>query len=101
MKRLGSSILLLASALLVNCETYDAPPAPFIEGGEDGVLEDPSAPLIISFAEPVDPETVAVKVIRFDTDVEGKVESSVHRSDIELRIEDSDATWTLDISPCD
>jgi hypothetical protein len=73
MKRLGSSILLLSAALHVGCVVYDAPPAPYIEGGEDGVLEDPKAPLVISFAESVDPSTVDVKVIRLVTDVEGNL----------------------------
>ena len=86
MKRLGSSILLLASALLVNCETYNAPPAPYIEGGEDGVLEDPAAPLIIGFGEPVDPDTVDVKVIRLVTDVEGNLADEVPNPETELSI---------------
>jgi len=76
MSRLGSSILLLAlsAAFSLGCgETYDAPPTPFIEGAEDGVLEDPKAPLVVSFAEPVDPATISVKVIRVVTDIEGNL----------------------------
>jgi hypothetical protein len=75
MSRLGSSILLLSlsAALSLGCETYDAPPAPFIEGGENGVLEDPKAPLVVAFAEPVDPATINIKLIRLATDIEGNL----------------------------
>jgi hypothetical protein len=75
MSRLGSSILLLSllAAMPLGCETYDAPPAPIIEGGEDGVLEDPKAPLVVCFAEPVDPATINVKIIRLVTDREGNL----------------------------
>lgn len=71
--RLASSILLLSSVLTAGCDVYDAPPTPTIVGAEDGVLEDPKAPLLVSFAEPVDPATINVKVIRLVTDVEGNL----------------------------
>ncbi len=71
--RFASSILLLSSMLAVGCDVYDAPPTPALVGAEDGVLEDPKAPLVVSFAEPVDPATISVKVIRLVTDVEGNL----------------------------
>jgi len=88
MSRLGSSILFfsLASALVMGCETYDAPPAPSIEGGEDGVLEDPKAPLVLSFAEPVDPATIKVKIIRVATDIEGNLGDEDSDSATELNV---------------
>ena len=88
MSRLGSSILLfaLSSAMLVGCETYDAPPSPSIEGGEDGVLEDPKAPLVVSFAEPVDPATINIKLIRVVTDIEGNLGDEDSSADTDLNI---------------
>jgi hypothetical protein len=84
MVRLGSSVVLLASALALGCDYYDAPPTPSIEGGEDGVLEDPKSPLVISFAESVDPATIAVKVIRLVTDVEGNLGDEDQDSETDL-----------------
>lgn len=88
MSRLGSSLLLLSlsAALGLGCETYDAPPAPFIEGAQDGVLEDPKAPLVLSFAEPVDPATINIKLIRVVTDIEGNLADEVSNPATELNI---------------
>lgn len=87
MTRLCSTIFVLSAALLTGCgELYDAPPAPFIEGAEDGTLDDPNAPIILSFAEPVDPTTIDIKVIRAATDIEGN-----------LADEDEDLTNELDV----
>ncbi len=88
MSRLGSSILFLAlsSGMLMGCETYDAPPTPTIEGGEDGVLEDPKAPLVISFGEPVDPATINIKLIRVVTDIEGNLGDEDTSVDTDLNI---------------
>lgn len=88
MSRLGFSIVLLSlsAALSLGCETYDSPPAPFIEGGEDGVLEDPKAPLVVSFNEPVDPATINIKLIRLVTDVEGNLgdEDASEETDLDI-----------------
>ncbi|MRG91001.1 Ig-like domain-containing protein [Polyangium spumosum] len=74
MRRLPLSLLLLSlAAPLAGCELYDGPPQPRIVGAEDGSLEDATAPLVLAFSEPVDPATLEVKVIRFETDVEGNL----------------------------
>lgn len=80
MMRLASSIVLLTAAMALGslgCDYYDAPPTPYVEGGEDGVLEDPKAPLVISFSESVDPKTIAIKIIRLVTDTEGNLADEV------------------------
>lgn len=86
MMRLASSIVLFCAAMAIGCDYYDSPPTPFIEGGEDGVLEDPKAPLVISFSESVDPKTIAIKVIRLVTDVEGNLVDEVPNPDPEASL---------------
>lgn len=88
MSRLGSSILTLSllAAMPLGCELYDAPPTPAIEGAEDGVLEDPKAPLVVSFAEPVDPATINIKLIRVVTDIEGNLGDEDTSADTELNV---------------
>jgi len=93
MKRLAISIALLSAAMALGCDYYDAPPAPYIEGGEDGVLEDPKAPLVVSFSESVDPKTIAIKIIRVVTDVEGNLADEVAGTEGELN-----ALYSLDTS---
>ena len=75
MRRLPLSLLLLSlvAPLGAGCELYDGPPQPSIVGAEDGSLEDATAPLVLAFSEPVDPATLAVTIMRFETDVEGNL----------------------------
>jgi len=87
MRYVYSTVLLLSAAMLVGCgELYDAPPAPFIEGAEDGLLDDASVPVVLSFGEAVDPTTIHVKVVRAVTDIEGN-----------LADEDADPATELDV----
>jgi hypothetical protein len=72
-RALSFGLLALALALQAGCAFYDGPPRPTIEGAEDGVLEDPAAPIVLSFGEPVDPATVRVNLVRLVTDVEGNL----------------------------
>ncbi|UQA55962.1 hypothetical protein [Polyangium aurulentum] len=72
-RALSFGLLPLALAAQGGCAYYDSPPRPVIEGAEDGVLEDPKAPLVLSFGEPVDPATVRVNLVRLVTDVEGNL----------------------------
>jgi hypothetical protein len=65
--------LLAALAIHSGCVLYEGPPQPHIEGGEDGVLDDPKSPLILAFSKPVDPSTLQVKIARLITDVEGNL----------------------------
>jgi hypothetical protein len=55
------------------CTTYDSPPRPAIEGLTNGLLSDVKAPLVIEFSEPVNASTLRVKVVRFETDIEGNL----------------------------
>ncbi len=70
---LSAASLVAALAVLAGpgCETYDSPPRPSIDGIVDGVLQDPSAPLVLRFSEPVDPTTLRVSIIRYETTAEG------------------------------
>ncbi len=69
-----SLLFLMGLALFgVACEKYDAPPQPSIANITDGVLPDPSAPLVIQFHEPVKDGTLAVRVVLMQTAEEGEL----------------------------
>jgi hypothetical protein len=55
------------------CETYDSPPRPAIDGLVDGTLSDPSASLFIRFSEPIDTETLGLRIVKLETDLEGNL----------------------------
>ncbi|MFO0613745.1 MAG: hypothetical protein U0414_14220 [Polyangiaceae bacterium] len=54
------------------CE-YDSPPRPSLDGLVEGVLPDPRAPIVLVFSEPVDPNSVSVKIAPFEVDAEGNL----------------------------
>ena len=69
-------LLLLALALSLStagCTNFDSPPVAYLLGNEGGILPDPSAPLVLGFHEAVKPETLSVKVVRYETDGEGNL----------------------------
>ncbi len=55
------------------CTSFDAPPQAVVVGAVEGVLAEQPSPLHIQFNEPVDASTLNVKVIRFETDAEGRL----------------------------
>ncbi|MSP25494.1 MAG: hypothetical protein EXR75_10085 [Myxococcales bacterium] len=64
-------MLLIASAVC-GCESYDSPPIVEIVGLSQGRLSDPAAPFALFFSEPVKPESLAFKVVLYETDSEGR-----------------------------
>jgi len=71
---------------LLGCGRFDSPPRVLLPEAVDGVLSDPTAPLVVGFHEPIDFDSLKLKVIRYDTDVEGR-----------LGDEDDDPNTELDI----
>lgn len=65
--------LLLASATVVGCATYDAPPEATIVGLDAGKLTDPKAPITIQFDNAPDPATLRLAIAPYKTDDEGKL----------------------------
>ena len=57
----------------VGCTPYDAPPQAIVAGAVDGVLSEAPDPLHIQFSEPVDGTVFNLKVIRLETDAEGRL----------------------------
>src|ERR1019366_2524830 len=55
------------------CQTYVSPPVPTIEGLTNGLLSNPSAPLVIDFSKAIDPATLSLKVIKFDPNSLGQL----------------------------
>jgi hypothetical protein len=66
-----SSVLLLALAL--GCSKFDAPPQPTLIGAEQGILGDPAAPVALGFHEPIVPSSLSLRVVQYDTDLEGNL----------------------------
>jgi hypothetical protein len=83
LQRFALSLLLLAAP---GCGYYDGPPRPSIDGAEDGVLDDPKAPIVLRFSEPVVPSSLHVTIARYVTDVEGNLPN-----------EDADPNTELDV----
>lgn len=66
-------LLALLVLLALGCPRYDGPPEAALVGIVDGILSDPTAPLVLAFHEPVDPKTLRVRVVRYETDPEGEL----------------------------
>ncbi|MGH7284724.1 MAG: hypothetical protein ACRELY_24630 [Polyangiaceae bacterium] len=74
MRALSLTILLFALALFgagASCGVYESPPVATISGLNQGLLSDPSVPLVIDFSKPVDLDTLQVKVVRFVPNAQG------------------------------
>ncbi|MCC6527321.1 MAG: hypothetical protein IT373_32025 [Polyangiaceae bacterium] len=73
-KRHPSPLVLVAAATLLGsagCGVYDAPPHPYLPEAVDGILADPTAPIVVQFSEPIDPRTLRLEVVRYDLSAEG------------------------------
>lgn len=70
LKRLG---IVAAAVIFAGCATYDGPPEVTIVGEVQGQLTDTRAPIVLSFSKAPRPETVRIKLARFDRDDEGNL----------------------------
>lgn len=70
---LGALGLAAITGLGAACQSFEAPPEPSIDGLQSGVLSDVNAPLRLRFSKPIDPATLRVKVVRYETDDEGNL----------------------------
>jgi hypothetical protein len=77
-------LVALATAQIASCQRYVAPPVASIDGLDDGVLTDPSAPLVIDFSKPIDPSTLSIEVIRFDPNAEGQLPDETGDASVSL-----------------
>ncbi len=77
---------LLCALFAIGCEVYDGPPRPAIVGLEDGFLADPGAPVALAFHEPIDVQSLSVKIIVFKTNGEGELADVDGDSETELEI---------------
>jgi len=73
-----------AVSLAASCQTYIAPPVATIEGLDNGVLSDPSAPLVIQFSKPIDPSTLKLEVIKFDPNADGQLPDETGDASVSL-----------------
>ena len=65
--------LFAAATALLGCAEYDGPPEVTLANQVEGLLPDPTQPIVLQFSEPPDPSTLRVKLARFDTDAEGNL----------------------------
>ena len=96
------------------CETFDGPPAAAIVDATNGVLKDPTAPLVISFNESIKPESLWIKVVPYQPDgkgvlLEGDIDKDcrrpvLFRSDSDCGVQGGTIVWrdrdsTLELHP--
>ncbi len=62
------AIVLVASSA---CDKFVSPPVPTLGGIHDGLLDDPSQPIVLQFTHPVNPATLRLKIVKFDPDANG------------------------------
>lgn len=86
MRRHLPALLAVALGAFVACEGYEAPPEPVLAGASTGVLDDPRAPIVVSFGTPIDPATLKLAIALDETDIEGN-----------LRDEDADPATALKV----
>ncbi|MEO8797080.1 MAG: hypothetical protein ABI551_04275 [Polyangiaceae bacterium] len=87
MKKLALTLFVLSLALvctLAACAGYRSPPVVTIAGLDQGKLADSAQPLVLLFSKPIDPETLSVKVIRFDPDPNGKLPDELGDPTVDL-----------------
>jgi hypothetical protein len=72
MRSVARLLVLLACA---GCESFyfDSPPKARLPEAVDGILPNPDAPVLVLFHEAIDPATLALKIIHFETDAEGRL----------------------------
>jgi hypothetical protein len=64
-------VLAVASPAFSGCETYVAPPKPSLADLDNGLLGDPTKPLVLDFSKPIDPGSLRVHVVRLILDDRG------------------------------
>jgi hypothetical protein len=72
---LGLALALTTSA--PSCQTYVPPPTATIDGLSNGILQKPTAPIVVTFSTPVDPSTVHIVIAPFDIDAYGNLPDEV------------------------
>ncbi len=70
---LRRACLFLLALPATGCAVYDGPPEVTIAGAQEGLLPDPTQPIVLSFSEAIDPETLHVKLAPYLTDAEGNL----------------------------
>ncbi|HRG96804.1 MAG TPA: hypothetical protein PLR99_11180 [Polyangiaceae bacterium] len=89
--RLVAALLALTSPALVvatgsvGCETFVAPPEVTIRGAKDGVLTDTKAPLVLEFSKSIRKDTLNIKVVPLETDLEGNLLDEQGNPEAELK----------------
>jgi hypothetical protein len=77
--------LLALLAAVPACATFDGPPEVTIQGAMEGLLADPTAPIVLAFSKPPTPSTLKLEIAPYRVDAEGN-----------LRDEDKDPDTLLD-----
>ncbi|MGH7295502.1 MAG: hypothetical protein ACRELB_11240 [Polyangiaceae bacterium] len=103
---LAAALAVVIAGVAASCQRYESPPVATIDGLQDGLLSDPGAPLVIDFSKPIDPDTLSLKVIRFDPNAEGQLADETGDPTVSLKPlfahdpldGDSGGTGTLDPS---
>jgi hypothetical protein len=81
-----TSILAISLVTGIACERYEPPPTVTIEGLQGGLLYDSKAPLVLSFGQPIDLNTLNLKVAKFDTNLDGDLGDEDDDPNTELQV---------------
>jgi hypothetical protein len=65
--------LLALLAAVPACATFDGPPDVTLQGTAEGLLADPTAPIVIAFSKPPKASTLKLEIAPYKVDVEGNL----------------------------
>ncbi len=65
------ALALLSISLTPACAVFDAPPEVTIEGLTEGLLGDPTAPIVLAFSKPPVPSTIRIEIAPYLVDSNG------------------------------
>jgi hypothetical protein len=77
---------LVASLFLGACQKFDAPPRATLPEAVDGILGDTAAPIVVAFSEPVAVASLSLKIISYDTSIEGDLHDEDADDETELSV---------------
>jgi hypothetical protein len=63
----------LVAIVALGCVEFHAPPEPSLPDAQNGLLSDPSAPVVVAFDRPIDPSTLKLEVARDITNDRGQL----------------------------
>lgn len=80
------SLLAPIALAALGCQSFDGPPVVSIDGLDQGQLADATAPITITFSEPVKDKTLKFEIVRYVADAEGNLGDEDNDPNTELSV---------------